>query len=113
MDLAHGNRRELCAFADCADLGAALGRLTDWGAGAVVVHLGREGAGYWKDGQWVVEPPELATSVVNPTGTGDVLSICMILLQSDAELPIRQKLRLANGVVREFMEGRLNLIPGL
>ena len=56
VDLVHGNVRELNRFADGDDLPATLERLTAWGAGAVVVHLGAEGAGYYCRGQWLVEP---------------------------------------------------------
>ena len=57
VNLAHGNVRELSEFADAPDLPTALKRLEDWGAGAVVAHLGSEGAGYWSGGKLVVEPP--------------------------------------------------------
>ncbi|MGO8678502.1 MAG: carbohydrate kinase family protein [Limisphaerales bacterium] len=113
VDLAHGNTSELCEFTDSPNLDTALRRLTDWGVKAVVTHLGSQGAGYWKNGQLVVEPPDLAVNPVNSTGTGDVLSVCMILLEAAPELSIPQKLRLANSVVRDFMEGRRKLIPGL
>lgn len=46
VTLAHGNVRELGRLADTADLAGALRRLEGWGAEAVVVHLGAEGAGY-------------------------------------------------------------------
>jgi len=90
-----------------------LRRLTDWGVKAVAVHLGRQGAGYWQHGELAVEPPDVALNPLNSTGTGDVLSVCMILLEAAPELSVRQKLRLANGVVRDFMEGRRKLIPSL
>jgi sugar/nucleoside kinase (ribokinase family) len=113
VDLAHGNTRELCEFTDSPDLDTALRRLTDWGVKAVVAHLGSQGAGYYRDGQLAIEPPDLAVNPLNSTGTGDVLSVCMILLDAAPELSARQKLRLANGIVREFMEGRRKLIPEL
>src|SRR5262249_19431313 len=69
--LAHGNARELTEFADAADLETALHCLTDWGAQAVVVHLGTKGAGYFHKGQLIVEPPAPASAQVNTTGTGD------------------------------------------
>lgn len=78
VDLAHGNTSELCEFTDSPNLDTALRRLTDWGVKAVVTHLGSQGAGYWKNGQLVVEPPDSAVNPVNSTGTGDVLSVCMI-----------------------------------
>jgi sugar/nucleoside kinase (ribokinase family) len=111
VDLAHGNVPELCEFSDAPDLEAALRRLTDWGVKAVVVHLGTRGAGFWSHNELIVEPPIPAGTVVNSTGSGDVLSICMILLHSLTDLSVREKLRLSNEVVRQFMEGRRQLIP--
>ena len=111
VDVAHGNEPELREFTDSADLRTALHRLSDWGVKAVVVHLGTRGAGFWTNGKLVIEPPSLARKVVNTTGTGDVLSICMVLLHARADLSVREKLNLSNRVVRKFMEGRLNLIP--
>ncbi len=113
VDVAHGNVRELMEFADAPDLDAALKRLTDWGAGAVVVHLGERGAGYFANGELVVEPPAPVRAQVNTTGTGDVLSVCMMLLHRRTDIPVRERLRLANAIVGEFMEGRLSLIPPL
>jgi sugar/nucleoside kinase (ribokinase family) len=113
VDLAHGNVRELREFTDSPDLDTALRQLTDWGVGAVVVHLGTQGAGFWSDGELVIEPPSPAEKVVNSTGTGDVLSICMILMHGRTDLSIREKLRHSNETVREFMEGRRKLIPSL
>lgn len=113
IDLAHGNVRELCEFTDSPDLEGALHRLTDWGVKEVVVHLGDRGGGLWSGGRLVVEPPDRARVVVNSTGTGDVLSLCMILLHRRTDLSIQEKLRCSNQVVREFMEGRRTLIPAL
>lgn len=113
VDLAHGNVRELCEFTDCSDLRTALQRLTTWGVGAVVVHLGSKGAGYFHQGKLLIEPAERARRAVHATGTGDVLSICMILLEANDALSVQQKLRISNRVVRQFMEGRRTLIPAL
>lgn len=110
-DLAHGNVRELCEFSDSADLETALKRLSEWGVKAVVVHMGAQGAGFYADGLLVVEPPSRAECPVHSTGTGDVLSLCMILLHAQQDMAVRDKLRFANRVVREFMEGRRMLIP--
>ncbi len=111
VDVAHGNTRELCKFTGARELDTALRRLSDWGVKAVVVHLGARGAGWWSDGKLIVEPPRPVRRTVNSTGTGDVLSICMILLYGRTEFSIGEKLRTANRVVAEFMEGRRNLIP--
>lgn len=113
VDVVHGNARELCEFTDCADLKAALRQLTAWGVRAVVAHLGARGAGYYCAGRLIIEPANRARRLVHSTGSGDVLSVCMILLDQRADLSIQQKLRLANRVVREFMEGRRHLIPTL
>jgi sugar/nucleoside kinase (ribokinase family) len=113
VDLAHGNVRELCEFTDSPGLETALKRLTDQGVKAVVVHLGPRGAGFWAEGKLTVEPPSPAHAVVNSTGTGDVLSICMILLHARNDLSIQEKLRFSNQVVREFVEGGRALIPAI
>ena len=42
VDLVHGNVRELNLFADSTELTTTLERLTAWGAGAVVSHMGAE-----------------------------------------------------------------------
>lgn len=110
VDLAHGNVRELCEFTDSPDLNTALQRLTDSGVKAVVVHMGREGSGYYTKGQLIQEPAHAASRIVHSTGSGDLLSICMILLHQRADLTIQQKLSLANEVVRDFMEGRRTMI---
>lgn len=113
VHLAHGNMRELCEFAETPDLDGALRRLTAWGVEAVVVHMGVRGAGYFHNGTLQIEPPKLVEKQVNTTGTGDVLSVCMMLLdQSPKGLPAGQ-MALANRVVAEFMEGKMTLVPGL
>ncbi|HLH56528.1 MAG TPA: carbohydrate kinase family protein, partial [Verrucomicrobiae bacterium] len=113
VDVAHGNERELCEFTDSPGLTTALERLSTWGAGSVVVHLGAKGAGYFTGDDLVIEPADKARNPVQATGTGDVLSVCMILLDSQKGIGIRDKLRIANRVVREFMEGKRILIPEL
>lgn len=113
VDLAHGNVRELCEFTDSPDVETALKRLTVEGVKAVVVHLGSRGAGFWAEGKLTIEPPSPAHAVVNSTGTGDVLSICMILLHARNDLSIQEKLHCSNQVVSEFMEGKRTLIPAI
>jgi sugar/nucleoside kinase (ribokinase family) len=113
VDLAHGNVRELCAFADAGNLEQALARLRDWGVGAVVVHMGEQGAGYFDAHGLLVEPCVRADAIVNTTGTGDVLSVCMMLLHARTDLGVREKLRLSNAVVAEYIAGRLDLVPEL
>jgi len=113
VNLVHGNVRELREFADAPDLENALERLVEWGAEAVVVHLGEEGAGYYHEGTLVKEPPAAVHSQVNSTGTGDVLSVCMMLLHRCEQASIPERLRLANLVVAKFMEGKRRFIPPL
>ena len=103
-DLVHGNVRELCEFARCTDLDAALARIREWGAGAIVVHMGADGAGYFDGSSFIVEPAWPAARQVNVTGTGDVLSVSMMLQHRRAGA-IREKLRLANRIVAEYIEG--------
>ncbi len=113
VDLAHGNKRELCAFAEVADLPEALTRLVDWGVGAVVVHLGGQGAGYFSRGEMLIEPPAPIARQLMATGTGDVLSVCLMLMHQRADIAAPEKLRLANRIVAEFIDGRRRLIPEL
>lgn len=113
VTLAHGNARELMEFTGAPDLDGALHNLTDWGAQAVVVHLGSQGAGYYQGGSLVIEPPAAVRSHINSTGTGDVLSVCLMLLHQHTGLPVVERLRMANGIVAKFIEGSLNLIPAL
>jgi sugar/nucleoside kinase (ribokinase family) len=113
VDVVHGNIRELGIFADSRDLADTLKCLTDWGAGAVVVHMGAKGAGYYCQGQFTVEPCAPVRRHVNATGTGDLLSVCMMLLHDRKDVPIPEKLRLANRIVAEFIEGKRDLLPRL
>jgi len=113
VKLVHGNVRELKEFAEETELEDALKRLIDWGAEAVVVHLGEKGAGYYYRGSMVVEPPGKVESRVNTAGTGDVLSVCMMLLHRCERASIPERLRLANNVVAQFIEGRHPFIPPL
>ena len=113
VNLAHGNARELMEFADAPDLETALKRVVDWGAEAVVVHLGDRGAGFFHRGELTIEPPVPAQTHINATGTGDVLSVCTMLLHHHTATPMRERLRLANGIVSQFIEGKRQMIPAL
>ncbi len=113
VDLAHGNVREFCTFTGAEDLEAALRRLEEWGVGAVVVHMGEDGAGFYRRGRLVVEPGVPAERVVNTTGTGDVLSVCMMLLHRLDHIEPQDKLRYSNAVVADYVAGRRDLVPDL
>jgi len=113
VDLVHGNVRELNLFADSNDLPTTLRRLTAWGAGAVVIHMGADGAGYFADNALTAEPCAPAKRLINTTGTGDLLSVCMMLLHAQREIPVREKLRLANRIVAEYIEGTRTVLPPL
>lgn len=113
VHLAHGNVRELTEFAEASDLETALKRLAEWGVDAVVVHLGEQGAGWYFEGKLTIEPPAPVTSRTNSAGTGDVLSVCMMLLHHRTDLDIAERLRAANAIVAQFIEGRRMMIPSL
>jgi sugar/nucleoside kinase (ribokinase family) len=113
VDLVHGNVAELNRFADCDDLEATLRQITAWGARAVVIHLGAEGAGYYDRGRLVVVPAVPVQRYRNTAGTGDLLSVCMILLDGRDEIRVEDRLRLANTIVAEFIEGTRGVIPEL
>jgi sugar/nucleoside kinase (ribokinase family) len=111
VTLAHGNVRELNEFTGADDLTTSLHRLEEWGAEGVVVHLGAQGAGYYHRGKLVVEPAAPAARHVNSTGTGDVLSVCLMLLHRHPD--VEGKLRLANRVVADYLEGKRQFVPRL
>lgn len=113
VNLVHGNVRELTEFAEAPDLPSALRRFIRWGVEAVVVHLGAKGAGYYRGESFVIEPPAPVRNEVHATGTGDVLSTCMILLHRQEQSSIRERLRLANRTVAQFMAGKRQFIPPL
>lgn len=113
VNLVHGDIRELTRFADSSNLAKALKLLETWGAEAVIVHMGAEGTGYYSRGVLTVERPAPVRQVVRTTGAGDVLSVCMMLMQRRADIPVKDRLRLANSIVAEFIEGRRQFIPNL
>jgi sugar/nucleoside kinase (ribokinase family) len=113
VEIAHGNIRELNEFTGAGELHASVGRLLEWGIQVVVVHMGAQGAGWFSRGEFAVEPPAPIQRQVLATGTGDVLSVCLMLLQSHGSIAAMEKLRLANRIVAEFIEGRRSLIPSL
>lgn len=113
VNLVHGNTRELIEFSEAASLEDALPRLTEWGAEGVVVHLGAQGAGYDSGGTLVREPAVQVRQQLCSVGTGDVLSVGMMLLHRCTEVSVPTRLRLMNGIVAEYIEGRRAFIPVL
>jgi len=113
VEVAHGNVRELNEFTGAGELHASVGRLLEWGVQAVVVHMGGQGAGWFSRDEFAVEPPAPIQRQVAATGTGDVLSVCLMLLHSRGNIAAAEKLRLANRIVAEFIEGSRALIPAL
>ncbi len=59
----------------------------------------------------MVEGPASTRGLRHTTGTEDVLSVCMILLEQHPEVPVRERLRLSDRIVAEDIEGRRPLIP--
>jgi sugar/nucleoside kinase (ribokinase family) len=113
VDLVHGNVRELCEFTASGGRAEAIAKILADGAGAVVLHMGAEGAGFFSSQESFVEPSHPVQRRVMSTGTGDVLSVCMMLLHQHPAMPTPEKLRLANEIVAAFIEGRRTFIPPL
>lgn len=111
VDLVHGNIRELNKFAESEEIEVTLRRLLEWGAGAVVLHMGRAGSGYFDQGGFISEPAVLIATPGPSTGSGDVLSVCMLLSEGAGTVP--ERLKRANEIVSEFLAGRRALIPEL
>jgi sugar/nucleoside kinase (ribokinase family) len=113
VDLVHGNVRELNLFADSTEIATTLARLAGWGAGAVVLHMGDKGAGYYCHGELTVSPSVPVQRQVNATGCGDLLSVCMMLLHGRTEIPIADKLHLANRIVADYIQGNRDFLSTL
>ncbi|MBN2294262.1 MAG: carbohydrate kinase family protein [Pirellulales bacterium] len=113
VDMLHGNVRELNCFTDSTDLTTTFQRLEAWGAETVVVHMGAQGAGYYCRGDFIVEPSVSVRKHVNTTGSGDLLSVCLMLLHDRKDIQYGEKLRLANHIVADFIEGRRQFLPTL
>jgi sugar/nucleoside kinase (ribokinase family) len=113
VTIAHGNVRELCACTRTDDVESALRHLEKCGVPAVLVHMGEKGAGYYSGGKLEVVPATPARRRLHATGTGDVLSVCAMLLHARQDVPVTERLELANRIVTEFIEGKRTLIPAL
>lgn len=107
VNLVHGNVRELCEFADAARLDDALKRIARWGAGAVVVHMGTRGAGHYANGRLTRSPSVRGKRIIHSTGTGDLLSIAMILLHRHPSA-VKTKLAWANRLVSSYVSGDMS-----
>ena len=93
--------------------GRGSAQITAWGAAAIVIHLGADGAGYYDRGQLTVAPAVPVRQYKNTAGTGDLLSVCMMLMHGRDDIPLDDRLRLANAIVAEFIEGKRGVIPVL
>ena len=113
VDLVHGNISELNLFAESTDLSNTLRLLTAWGARAVVLHMGAQGAGYYADGELTTEPAVPVERAAHPTGSGDLLSVCMMLLHGRGDIPVPEKLCLANRVVADHVAGKREFLSPL
>ncbi len=113
VDLVHGNVRELNRFADSDNFETTLRKITTWGAGAIVIHMGADGAGYYDGTQLTVASAVPVRQYKNTAGTGDLLSVCMMLLHECEDIPPRDRLQLANTIVADYIEGRRAVIPDL
>ena len=109
ITMAHGNINDLNLFCESNDLHESLRRLEKWGATEVVVHMGKEGSGFWSKGHLITAPAFPVNKIVQSTGTGDILSVCMMLLR-DNLMPVEEKLAQANQIVADFMEGKETLL---
>ena len=108
VDVVHGNVAELCAFMATSGLVDALQSIEQSGVGAVVVHLGAVGAGFYRDGNLITESAaRLASAPFQTTGTGDMLSVCMMLLHTRNDPDVHEKLRLSNQIVSRYITGQL------
>ncbi len=112
VDLVHGNVRELNEFADSVNIEASLEQITRWGARAAVIHMGDQGAAHYCRGQLTVCPAVPVHFCRNSAGTGDLLSVCMMLMHGADSSPLEQ-LQLANKIVAEYIEGTRRVIPDL
>jgi sugar/nucleoside kinase (ribokinase family) len=113
VNLVHGNVRELNIFADSTDIDTTLRRLANWGADAVVLHMGDRGAGYYCEGKLIVEPSAPIQCQAHATGSGDLLSVCMMLLHERPDIAIAEKLRLANRIVADHIQGHRDFLSPL
>ena len=111
--LAHGNVRELNELTGETELARSAARLLEWGVGAVVAHLGSSGAGWFSATETLVEPAAPVSRRRMVTGTGDLLSTCLMLMHHRADITTAERLRLANRIVGEFIQGDRDLIPRL
>ena len=68
---------------------------------------------YYHNGRLTVSPSIPVQQYKNTAGTGDLLSVCMMLLHGCDEIPPEDRLRLANTIVAEFIEGKRGVIPEL
>ena len=106
VDYVHGNQRELCLFAGCDDLPAAVKWFFAQGASHLIIHRGSEGSmAISSDGKWIESPPVRLDRFVQSGGAGDVFTAAF--LSCDApDLPT--KLAAANRAAADHSSGRVD-----
>ena len=67
--------------------------------------MGVQGSGYCSGGKLIVEPSAPIQRQSHATGSGDLLSVCMMLLHEQTDISIAEKLRLANRIVADYIQG--------
>jgi hypothetical protein len=75
--------------------------------------MGAQGAGYYADGELITEPAVPVERAAHATGSGDLLSVCMMLLHGRGDIPVPDKLRLANRVVADHIAGKREFLSPL
>jgi len=75
--------------------------------------MGAQGAGYFREGRFIVSPAAPVERHRNTAGTGDLLSVCMMLLHGRDDVTSLDRLRLANTIVAQYIEGRRDFLAPL
>ena len=114
VDLAHGNVRELNEFADSSDLQTTLRRLAKWGVARGCSPSRQSWRGLFSQTENFASnrprpPPD--TSMPPAPATSSASASCSCI--TSPILPVRDKLRLANTIVSQFIAGKRPLIPTL
>ncbi len=99
-----GNETEVCAVGGARAPADAARRILDLGADEVVIHGGREGATWVRDGK-VVRSPGYRVPVDNPTGCGDVFNAGYVFAKL-AGAPVPEALGFGNACAALHLSDR-------